>query len=96
MQTIDTANRATPPAYESPTGSLVRLLALIAGIGLSLLVGTGLLVEPDLVAARPVWLVWALTMLVSALVYGVGTLVFRCSSYGQSRRMQRWLRSRSG
>ena len=95
MQTLDTRHRATPVAYESPTGSFVRVCALGAGIGGSVLAGATMLVLPDLVPALSVWFVWTLVVLTSVLVYGVGTVAFRRSSRSQSRRMQRWLKSGS-
>lgn len=96
MTILITKKRPTAPVYESPTGILVRILSLGVAIGFSLLAGAIALAFPDVADAAPVWLVWIAGLVVSILVYGLASLVFRQASFGQSRRMRRWLQSGTG
>lgn len=91
-----TKKRPEAPVYESPTGILVRVLSLGVAIGFSLVAGAVALAMPGHVDTGPVWLVWIAVLAVSILVYGSALLVFRNASFGQSRRMRRWLQSGTG
>ena len=96
MTILITKKRPAAPAYESPTGILVRILSLGVAIGFSLLAGATALALPDVAGTAPIWLVWIAGLVVSILVYGLASLVFRQASSGQSRRMRRWLQSGTG
>ena len=89
-----TTTRSVHRSYESPTGSLVRYAALGAAIAISLVAGVVVVMRGDM-DTQVVWLVWTLLLLLSILIYSVASFLYRHDTFGQSKRMQRWLHSGS-